>query len=67
MAKVVEYASKLSDDKQKLSTHFNEIGEIVSEASTWARLSRKKLITADYIEKALSKRIERVKKYDQKY
>ena len=67
MAKVVEYASKLSDDKQKLSTHFNEIGEIVSEASTWAKLSRKKLITADYIEKALSKRIERVKKYDQKY
>ena len=67
MAKVVEYASKLSDDKQKLSTHFNEIGEIVSEASTWARLSRKKLITADYNEKALSKRIERVKKYDQKY
>ena len=67
MAKVVEYASKLSDDKQKLSTHFNEIGEIVSEASTWAKLSRKKLVTADYIEKTLSKRIERVKKYDQKY
>ncbi len=67
MAKVVEYASRLSDDKEKLSTHFNEIGEIVSEASTWAKLSRKKLVTADYIDKALAKRIERVKKYDQKY
>jgi len=67
MAKVVEYASYLSDDKEKLSTHFNEIGEIVSEASTWAKLSRKKIITADYIDKALTKRIERVKKYDQKY
>jgi len=67
MAKVVEYTSRLSDDKEKLSTHFNEIGEIVSEASTWAKLSRKKLITADYVDKALKKRIERVKKYDQKY
>ena len=67
MAKVVEFASRLSDDKEKLSTHFNEIGEIVSEASTWAKLSRKKLITADYIDKALKKRIERIKKYDQKY
>ena len=67
MAKVVEYASRLSDDKEKLSTHFNEIGEIVSEASTWAKLSRKKLVTADYVDKALKKRIERVKKYDQKY
>ena len=67
MAKVVEYASRLSDDKEKLSTHFNEIGEIVSESSTWAKLSRKKVITADYVDKALAKRIERVKKYDQKY
>ena len=67
MAKVVEFASRLSDDKEKLSTHFNEIGEIVSEASTWAKLSRKKLITADFIDKALKKRIERLKKYDQKY
>ena len=67
MAKVVEYASRLSDDKEKLSTHFNEIGEIVSEASTWAKLSKKKVVTADYVDKALKKRIERVKKYDQKY
>ena len=67
MAKVVEFASRLSEDKDKLSTHFNEIGEIVSEASTWAKLSRKKLVTVDYVTKALDKRIERVKKYDQKY
>lgn len=67
MAKVVEYTSSLADDKEKLSTHFNEIGEIISEASTWAKISRKKVISADYIEKALAKRIERVKKYDSKY
>lgn len=67
MAKVVEYASKLADDKEKLSTHFNEIGEIISESSTWAKIGRKKVVTADYIDKALEKRIERVKKYDQKY
>lgn len=67
MAKVVEYTSHLANDKEKLSTHFNEIGEIVSEASTWAKLSRKKVITSDYIDKALKKRIERVKKYDSQY
>lgn len=67
MAKVVEFASRLSDDKEKLSTHFNEIGEIVSEASTWAKLSRKKIVTVDYVQKTLDKRVERVKKYDQKY
>ena len=67
MAKVVEYTSSLADDKEKLSTQFSEIGEIISEDSTWAKISRKKVISADYIEKALTQRIERIKKYDSKY
>ena len=67
MAKIVEFASRLSDDKDKLSTRFNEIGEIISESSTWAKLSKKKIITADLIDKTLSERIDRIKKYDSKY
>lgn len=67
MAKVIEFASKLSDNKKKLSTSFNEIGEVVSEASTWAKLNKKKLITSEYIEKTLAERIDRVNKYDTKY
>lgn len=67
MAKIVEYASRLSDDKEKLSTRFNEIGEIIAESSTWARISKKKIVTADFIDKTLSERIDRVKKYDSRY
>jgi len=67
MAKVVEFASRISDDKEKLSTRFNEIGEVIAESSTWAKLSKKKIITADFIDKTLSERIDRVKKYDTKY
>ncbi len=67
MAKVVEFTSRISDDKDKLSTKFNEIGEIISESSTWARLAKKKIVTADFIDKTLSERIDRIKKYDSKY
>lgn len=67
MAKVVEFASKLADDKQKLSTRFNDIGEIVGEAATWAKLDKEKIVTKKYVQKALDERIDRVKKYDQKY
>ena len=67
MAKVVEFASKLSGDKEKLSTQFSEIGEIIGEASTWARLAKEKIITKEYIKKALDERIDRIKKYDAKY
>ena len=67
MAKVVEYTSRLSDDKEKLSTRFNEVGEIIAESSTWSRLSKKKIITADFIDKTLNERVDRVKKYDSRY
>lgn len=67
MAKVVEFASKLADDKQRLSTKFNDIGEIVGEASTWAKLSKEKIVTKEYVQKALDERIDRVKKYDEHY
>lgn len=66
MAKVVEFTSKITEDKEKLSTHFSEIGEIIAESSTWAKLSRKKVITKDFIEKTLLERIDRIKKYDEK-
>ena len=67
MAKIVEFASRISDDKEKLSTRFNEIGEVIAEASTWAKVSKKKIVTAEFIDKTLSERIDRIKKYDTKY
>ena len=67
MARLVEVTSKLAGDKEKLSTQFSEIGEIVGEASVWAKKDKQKIITKDYIQKALDERIERSKKYDTRY
>lgn len=67
MAKVVEFTSKLAGDKDKLSTQFSEIGQIVGEASTWAKLAKSKVITKEFVQKALDERRDRVKKYDEKY
>ena len=67
VAKIIEYASRLADNKEKLSTRFNDLSEIIAEACTWAKLSKSKIVTKDFIEKALVERIERVKKYDSKY
>ena len=67
VAKIVEYASKLADDRDKISTRFTEIAQIVGEAATWAQMDRKKIVTAEYVDIALRERTERVKKYDSKY
>lgn len=66
-AKVVEFASKLSGDKTKISTQFSEIGEIIGEASTWAKLGKSKIVTKEHVQKALDERVDRIKKYDAKY
>ena len=67
VARLIDYATALADDKEKLSTRFNDLSQIIGEAATWAKMSKAKLITGEYIEKALNERIERVKKYDSRY
>ena len=67
MARIVEYASKLAGDKSKLSTRFNELAQIIGEAATWAKMSKSKIVTEEFINKALVERINRVKKYDTRY
>lgn len=67
VAKVIEYASKLANDKKKLSTRFNDLSEIIAEACTWAKLAKAKIVTAEYVQKTLDERIDRIKKYDSRY
>ena len=67
MAKVVEYASKLADNQEKLSTRFTDLSQIIGEASTWAKMAKSKVVTGEFITKALTEKVERVKKYDERY
>ena len=67
VACIVEFASKMAGDKEKISTHFNSINEVIGEAATWAKLSKSKVVTKEFVQKALNERIERIKKYDEQY
>ena len=67
VARIVEYASRTVGDQRKISTAFNDIFMVVAEAATWAKMSKSKIITENFIEKALKESKERVKKYDERY
>ncbi len=67
MGKIIEYSSKLSGDREKLSTRFTDLAQVVGEASTWAKVEKSKVVKAEHVDKALKERIERIKKYDTKY
>ena len=67
MARLTEYASKLAGSHSKISTRFDDLIQIVGEAATWAKIARSKVVTEEFINKALQEQINRVKKYDAKY
>ncbi len=67
MARLVEYASRLAGSHKKVSTRFDDLMQVIGEAGTWARIAKSKVVTAEFVDKALSERIDRVKKYDSKY
>lgn len=67
MARMVEYSSKIAGSNNKLSTRFNDLAQVIGEAATWANIAKSKIVTKEFIDKALEKRIERVKKYDSRY
>lgn len=64
--RVVEYSSRLADHKNKLSTRFNEIVEIIYEADTWARMDNAEYVSDGHVTKAIQEKIYRSNKYEKK-
>lgn len=59
VAKVIEYASRLADDSEKLTAHISSIGDLLREADYWARVSNSKQIGKNHIIQAISAQIYR--------
>jgi len=67
MAKLVEYSSKMAGSHKKLSTRFDDLMKVAGEAATWAKIAKSKEVTEEFVDKALTERINRVKKFDTRY
>ncbi|MGD8623443.1 MAG: ATP-binding protein [Anaerolineae bacterium] len=65
VARVVEHGSRLAEHKQKLSTRFGEIADLVREAGYWAGHGGRECTTAADVEKAVAQRIYRANRIEQ--
>lgn len=59
VGKVIEYASRLADDSEKLTAHIASIGDLLREADYWARKSNSKQIGKNHIIQAIAAQIYR--------
>ena len=66
VARVIEYSSRLSDHKEKMTTQFNQIVEILVEADLWAKLEESDIVYEKHVDKAINKKIYRSNKYEEK-
>lgn len=56
VAKVVEYGTRLADDRKKLSTRFGAIADLIREANYWAESHGRSQVAADDVRQALAER-----------
>jgi lon-related putative ATP-dependent protease len=66
VARIVEYGSRLASYKEKLSTLFGQIEDLILEASYWAGVEGKKTVTAEDVDRAQSEMVYRNSKIEDK-
>ncbi|MDO8684249.1 MAG: ATP-binding protein [Armatimonadota bacterium] len=66
VARIVDYGSRLIEDKEKLSTRFIEVSDIASEANYWASREGSELVTAEHVDTAMEQKEYRSKMIEDK-
>jgi lon-related putative ATP-dependent protease len=65
VARIVEYGSRLAGHQLKLSTRFNDIADVLREASYWAGKEGRTVVSGDHVLKAQDEKIYRSNKIDE--
>ncbi len=66
VAKIAEYGARLAGNQNKLSIQLGQISNIVKEASYWAAVDGKEVVSAEYVEKAINEKIYRSNRVEMK-
>jgi predicted ATP-dependent protease len=66
MASILEYSARLAARQDKLSTRFNEVVEVVFEATAWARQAGSSLVTREHVMRAIEEKASRSNMVEEK-
>jgi len=53
IAAIVEQASRMVEDQQKMSLRFSELTDLMREAAYWAQQAKAKVVSAEHVERAV--------------
>ena len=66
VCRILEYSSRLAENKNKLSSQFNQIVEIIYEADFWSKKDKSEIVSTKHVIKALDKKMFRNNTYEEK-
>ncbi len=66
VARVLEHSARLAEHQERLSTRFNEVVEIVYEASAWAQRAGHDTVTAADVDKAVDEKVYRSSRIEER-
>jgi len=66
VAKAVEYAGRMVEDQEKLTTRFGQLADIIYEASYWAAHNGHDLVTAADVQQAIEEKVYRANQIEER-
>jgi lon-related putative ATP-dependent protease len=59
VGEVIDWASRLVEDQNRLSTQFNKVGELICESTVWAKAENKRQVGIAHVRKAIDQKTYR--------
>jgi len=66
VSEIIEYSSRIAERQDKFTTKFSQLNEILEEANVWAKLDNSEIVLKKYVAKAIDKKLERMRLYENK-
>jgi lon-related putative ATP-dependent protease len=66
VCKVVEYSSRIAENKGKLTSQFNRLVDVLYEADSWATSHGSDLVRKEHVSKAIDQKTNRNNMYEEK-
>jgi lon-related putative ATP-dependent protease len=67
VAAIIDYSTRLAEDKRKLSTHIRSIDDLIIESDYWASAANEKIVTNRHVKQAIDAKIHRLDRARQLY
>jgi predicted ATP-dependent protease len=66
VARILEHSARLADDQERLSMRFNQMADIVYEASAWARAAGAQAVGAQHVRRAIDEHVRRSNRIEER-